>query len=154
MDFLLLFLLVLLALPLWMSFRNNKQIRKIRDMQDRLAPGAAVVTNAGIHGIVHDVAEDTVDILVADGVVIRIQKMAVVRNVTEEENAADAKEAVAASAQARDEAAAEAHQDAQGNEVSDASVTDNANGPEATEPKDNSAAADGISDHSQSNNDR
>ena len=82
---LLILMVVLLALPIWTTFRQNKQLRQIREMQARLAPGAEVLTGSGQHGIVAAVDEKTVDLEIAEGIVTRWERAAIVRNVNEEE---------------------------------------------------------------------
>ncbi|MFD5867045.1 preprotein translocase subunit YajC [Corynebacterium sp. NPDC060344] len=82
---LLILMVVLLALPIWTTFRQNKQLRQIREMQSRLAPGAEVLTGSGQHGIVVAVDEKTVDLEIAEGIVTRWERAAIVRNVNEEE---------------------------------------------------------------------
>ncbi|HHU45442.1 MAG TPA: preprotein translocase subunit YajC [Actinomycetales bacterium] len=77
-------MLILLALPLWQTFRQNKQLRAIREMQERLAPGAEVVTGSGQHGVVVSVTDETVDLTVGEGVVTRWERGAIARNLTEE----------------------------------------------------------------------
>ena len=92
---LIILMVILLALPVWSTFRQNKQIRQIREMQARLAPGAEVLTGSGQHGIVVAVDETTVDLEIADGIVTRWERAAIVRNVNEEaaKQSADAKTA-------------------------------------------------------------
>lgn len=81
---LILLMVILLALPVWQTFRQNKQLRQIREMQQRLEPGAEVVTGSGQHGVVAAVTEETVDLTVGEGVVTRWERAAVARNLTEE----------------------------------------------------------------------
>ncbi|MDK8767004.1 preprotein translocase subunit YajC [Corynebacterium freneyi] len=92
---LIILMVILLALPVWSTFRQNKQLRQIREMQARLAPGAEVLTGSGQHGIVVAVDETTVDLEIADGIVTRWERAAIVRNVNEEaaKQSADAKTA-------------------------------------------------------------
>ncbi len=97
---LLILMVVLLALPIWTTFRQNKQLRQIREMQSRLAPGAEVLTGSGQHGIVVAVDEKTVDLEIAEGIVTRWERAAIVRNVNEEEAKAAGQTAPAAPADA------------------------------------------------------
>lgn len=78
----LILILLFLALPIWQIIRQNKQIRNIREMQEQLTPGAEVITGSGLHGVVVDSTDTTVDLIIADGVVTRWEKSAVARNVT------------------------------------------------------------------------
>ncbi|KAA9227581.1 preprotein translocase subunit YajC [Corynebacterium amycolatum] len=79
---LLLLIFLFLALPIWQIIKQNKQVRTIRDMQDKLAPGAEVITGSGMHGVVVDTTETTVDLIIADGIVTRWEKGAIARNLT------------------------------------------------------------------------
>lgn len=80
---LLLLILLFLALPIWQIVKQNKQVRNIRDMQSKLAPGAEVITGSGLHGVVVDATDTTVDLLIADGIVTRWEKAAVARNISD-----------------------------------------------------------------------
>lgn len=86
---LLLLMVVLLAVPLWQTFRQNKKIREIRAMQDRVAPGERVQTGAGVHGRIVAVGETTVDLEIADGVVTTWERAAILRNLSREAEAAE-----------------------------------------------------------------
>ena len=79
---LLLLIFLFLALPIWQIIKQNKQVRTIRDMQDKLAPGAEVITGSGMHGVVVDTTDTTVDLIIADGIVTRWEKGAIARNLT------------------------------------------------------------------------
>lgn len=77
---LLLFLLVILALPtILMSRRQRAKMAEIQKLQDALQPGDRVVTTAGLHATVISVSEDVVDLEIAPGVVSSWEKMSVVR---------------------------------------------------------------------------
>ena len=77
---LLLFLLVILALPtILMSRRQRAKMAEIQKLQDALQPGDRVVTTAGLHAIVISVSEELVDLEIAPGVVTSWEKMSVVR---------------------------------------------------------------------------
>ncbi|WP_295629405.1 preprotein translocase subunit YajC [uncultured Corynebacterium sp.] len=93
---LLILMVILLALPIWTTFRQNKQLRQIREMQARLGVGAEVLTGSGQHGIVVAVDDKTVDLEIAEGIVTRWERAAIVRNVDEENAKADNAAGVAA----------------------------------------------------------
>ncbi|MDO5029153.1 MAG: preprotein translocase subunit YajC [Corynebacterium sp.] len=83
-QFILLLLIVLfLAVPIWQIMKQNKQVRNIRDMQSKLVPGAEVITGSGMHGVVVDTSDTTVDLIIADGIVTRWEKAAIARNLSE-----------------------------------------------------------------------
>lgn len=77
-------MLVLLSLPLWQTFRHNKRVRQIREMQTQVAVGDEVLTGAGMHGRVSHVGDTTFDIDLAPGVTTRWEKSAVLRNLSRE----------------------------------------------------------------------
>ncbi len=79
---LLLLIFLFLALPIWQIVKQNKQVRTIREMQDKLSPGAEVITGSGMHGVVVDTTDTTVDLIIADGIVTRWEKGAIARNLT------------------------------------------------------------------------
>lgn len=83
-QFILLLLIVLfLAVPIWQIMKQNKQVRNIRDMQSKLVPGAEVITGSGMHGVVVDTSDTTVDLIIADGIVTRWEKAAIARNLSD-----------------------------------------------------------------------
>ena len=51
--------------------------KKEREMRERLARGAKVITAGGIHGVISEVAEDYFVIEVSKGVNIRVAKTSV-----------------------------------------------------------------------------
>lgn len=65
---------VLLVLPMR---QRNRALQQSRALQDSLAPGSEVMTTSGLFGTVVDVAEDTVDLEVAPGIVVRWAKPAI-----------------------------------------------------------------------------
>ncbi|WP_448850861.1 preprotein translocase subunit YajC [Corynebacterium sp. 335C] len=102
---LLILMLILLALPLWQTFRHNKQIRAIRDMQSRIQVGDRVQTGAGVHGIVESLGETTVELTIAQGVTTVWERAAIMRNRSDEDRVAGrrADEAVAGAPAAESE---------------------------------------------------
>lgn len=79
------FLLVILALLFIPSFlmmrRQRKQQSQISQMQANLQPGDIVVTSAGLHGSIVSIGETTVDLELAPGVVVTMEKIGVLRAV-------------------------------------------------------------------------
>ena len=80
-------LLLFLAMPMLQIRKQNKELQKVRQMQTELQNNDHVQTSSGVHGIVSDVAEHTVDLEVAPGVIMTWEKMAIIKNVTAEERA-------------------------------------------------------------------
>ncbi|MDO4609465.1 preprotein translocase subunit YajC [Corynebacterium sp.] len=104
---LLILMLILLALPLWQTFRHNKQIRAIRDMQSRIQVGDRVQTGAGVHGIVESLGDTTVELTIAQGVTTVWERAAIMRNHTDEDRiAADDTDAAAGPAESAGDAQA------------------------------------------------
>lgn len=76
----LLVLLAIMILPSLMMQRKQKQrLEQIRQLQSQLAVGDRVVTTAGIFATVAGVGTETVDLEVAEGVVLTFEKSAVIR---------------------------------------------------------------------------
>lgn len=82
MEFLL--LLVLLAVFLLPSFfmmrKQNQRQKEMANMQAGLQPGNRVVTGAGMHGTVHQVRETEIDLEIAPGTVVTVEKQAILRH--------------------------------------------------------------------------
>lgn len=100
-------LLVLLAVPLFLSARKQKRaMAEQQKLQNSLAPGDKVMTTSGLYGTVADASHDTtIDIEISEGVVTRWLRAAVREKV--DEKAAEVSEVVAKSDD-DDEPAAEA----------------------------------------------
>ncbi len=76
------FPLVLLALAfvllIVLPARQRKRVQaQAQAMQESLAPGAPVMTTAGLHGTVVRLGEETVDLEIAPGVVVTFARRAV-----------------------------------------------------------------------------
>ena len=63
---------------------QQKQRKKHKDLMDSLVSGDEVVTAGGIHGTIKSVREDTLDIEVASGIVLKISRGAVSQKADEE----------------------------------------------------------------------
>lgn len=81
-------LLLFLIMPMMQIRKQNKDLQKVRQMQTELQENDHVQTSSGVHGIINAVAEDTVDLEVAPGVIMTWEKMAVIKNLTAETRAA------------------------------------------------------------------
>lgn len=69
-SFLLPLLLIVLAVPLFLSARKQKrQAQSMQSMQKSLTPGDRVMTTSGMHATVVSQTEDTIDLEIAEGVV-------------------------------------------------------------------------------------
>lgn len=104
-------LLVLLAVPLFLSARKQKrQVADQQQLQNSLAPGDRVMTTSGLFATVADVSDDTtIDLEIADGVVTTWLRQAVREKVdpvveeTETEDTAEVEDEVADEATAEHE---------------------------------------------------
>jgi len=87
-------LLVLLAVPLFLSARKQKRaMAEQKNLQDSLAPGDKVMTTSGLYGTVADASHDlTIDIEISEGVVTRWLRAAIREKV--DEKAAEVSEVV------------------------------------------------------------
>ena len=71
------FMLVAIFVVMWLfMFRPQKRQKKIREFQNSLQEGTKVVTGGGIYGTVKslDLVKGTVDVEIARGVVITVDK--------------------------------------------------------------------------------
>jgi preprotein translocase subunit YajC len=78
-------LLVLLAVPLFLSARKQKRAAaEQQSLQSSLAPGDKVMTTSGMYGTVADASHDTtIDIEISEGVVTRWLRAAIREKVEE-----------------------------------------------------------------------
>ena len=78
----LLIILVIFAAPMFlMQRKQKKQMEELRTMQGQLVSGDHVVTTAGLHGLVHLVDEDEVELEIAPGCITRWEKIAIVKKI-------------------------------------------------------------------------
>lgn len=97
-------LLVLLAVPLFLSARKQKRaMAEQQQLQSSLQPGDKVMTTSGLYGTVADASHDTtIDIEISEGVVTRWLRAAIREKVEDtdeavaEDSAVEADEPVAA----------------------------------------------------------
>lgn len=69
-SFLLPLLLIVLAVPLFLSARKQKrQASAMQTMQKSLVPGDRVMTTSGMHATVVSQTDDTIDLEIAEGLV-------------------------------------------------------------------------------------
>ncbi|WP_089953854.1 preprotein translocase subunit YajC [Lentzea xinjiangensis] len=78
-------LLVLLAVPLFLSARKQKRaMAEQQQLQSSLQPGDKVMTTSGLYGTVADASHDTtIDIEISEGVVTRWLRAAIREKVAE-----------------------------------------------------------------------
>ncbi|BBX95861.1 preprotein translocase subunit YajC [Mycobacterium lacus] len=80
MDSFVLFLPFLLIMGGFMYFASRRQKRALQatiDLHESLQPGDRVHTTSGLQATIVDIAEDTVDLEIAPGVVTRWMKLAI-----------------------------------------------------------------------------
>lgn len=71
-------LILVLAIPMFLSVRNQKkQARKQQELQNSIGVGDRVMTTSGLFGTVVSNTDDSVDIEIADGLVTTWLKAAV-----------------------------------------------------------------------------
>ncbi|HEY0639152.1 MAG TPA: preprotein translocase subunit YajC [Pseudonocardiaceae bacterium] len=84
MDFLFPLLLLLLFLPLFLSFRKQRrQMAEMQALQNSLAVGDRVMTTSGLYATVVGLDDDTIDLEVAPGVTSTWVRQAVREKVSE-----------------------------------------------------------------------
>ncbi|WP_315769927.1 preprotein translocase subunit YajC [Rhodococcoides kroppenstedtii] len=87
----LLFPLLILALlvPMFMGIRRQKkEMAKVSELQQSLGVGDRVITTAGLHGLVDDLTDDTVDLEIAPGIITTWSRV-VVREVVADTDETD-----------------------------------------------------------------
>ena len=82
-------LLVLLAVPLFLSARKQKRaMAEQQKLQSSLEPGDKVMTTSGLYGTVADASHDTtIDIEISEGVVTRWLRAAIREKVVDTDEA-------------------------------------------------------------------
>lgn len=78
--------IVAIALLFWLLIVRpaSRRQAKMRDLQNSLAVGSRVLLAAGLYGTVRSVADDRVEIEVAEGVVVTVAKGSVVQILDQE----------------------------------------------------------------------
>ena len=68
--------LVLIFVVMWLLMvrPQQKQAKKEREFRSSLKKGDRVSVSGGIYGKVHEVAEHTIDVEIANGVVVTVEK--------------------------------------------------------------------------------
>lgn len=83
---LLLFVFALFALPtIFLSRSNRKRLEQARQMQASVKPGDAIVTVSGFHGVIVAGTDTTVDLELAPGVVVTMEREGVLRPVEDQQ---------------------------------------------------------------------
>lgn len=84
MDGSLLIVLLIGLMYVVLVMPRRRQMARARQLQASLAPGDAVVTIGGIHGVISAIDSDSVHVVVSPGVELRIVRDAVARKVAAE----------------------------------------------------------------------
>lgn len=83
------FLLLILLLGVFLLFRFSANQRRARaratEMRSAVATGARVMTSSGLYGTVTATGDDTVELEVADGVVVMFAKAAITRVISSDD---------------------------------------------------------------------
>ena len=68
--------LILIFVVMWLLMvrPQQKQAKKEREFREKLKKGDRVSFSVGIYGKVHEVAEHTIDVEIANGVVVTVEK--------------------------------------------------------------------------------
>ncbi|MBQ5975391.1 MAG: preprotein translocase subunit YajC [Bacteroidales bacterium] len=68
--------LILIFVVMWLLMvrPQQKQAKKEREFREKLKKGDRVSFSGGIYGKVHEVAEHTIDVEIANGVVVTVEK--------------------------------------------------------------------------------
>ncbi|AWB81800.1 preprotein translocase subunit YajC [Corynebacterium yudongzhengii] len=84
-------IIALFFIPSFLMMRKQRQHQaEITKLQEALGVDDYVITAAGLHGRIADLAETTVDLEVAPGTIITMERAGVMRNVTQENRQVEA----------------------------------------------------------------
>ncbi|QBJ98316.1 preprotein translocase subunit YajC [Rhodococcus sp. ABRD24] len=87
MEFLFPLLILALLVPMFLGIRRQKkEVAKTTALQDSLAVGDRVMTTAGLHATVASLAETTVDLEIAPGVVTTWSRLVIREHIVDEES--------------------------------------------------------------------
>lgn len=74
--------MLILALPIllliWLMFSQRRRSKALAEAQQAVQVGQEVLTTAGIHAVVTGLEHDVVHVRIADGVVVRMDRRAIV----------------------------------------------------------------------------
>jgi preprotein translocase subunit YajC len=74
----LIFVVILFAFAwLFLVLPSRRRQRSHKAMQDSVETGDEIITAGGIHGVVHEVGDDDVQLEIADGVVVKVDRRAI-----------------------------------------------------------------------------
>ncbi|WP_305094876.1 preprotein translocase subunit YajC [Prescottella sp. R16] len=91
MEMLFPLLILVLLVPMFLGIRRQKkEMQKTVQLQDSLSIGDRVMTTAGLHATVAGLAEGTVDLEIAPGVVTTWARMVVRERITDNDTDDDA----------------------------------------------------------------
>jgi len=77
-------MVAIFAIMYFFMIRPQKRQKEIQNFQNTLAEGTEVVTGGGIYGVVKkiDLAKGIIEVKIADGVVIKVDKGSVYKDMT------------------------------------------------------------------------
>ncbi len=74
----LIFVVILVAFAwLFLVLPSRRRQRSHKAMQDSVETGDEIITAGGIHGVVHEIGDEDVQLEIADGVVVKIDRRAI-----------------------------------------------------------------------------
>ncbi len=85
-----LYMLLIVGVFYFLWYRPQQaQRKKVRDMMSALAPGDRIMTAGGILGVLRSFDGDLVDVEIAEGVVVRVTKRAIIERMPDVSGGAD-----------------------------------------------------------------
>ena len=89
MEYLLILLVfAMFALPsILLSRSNRKRVEKARALQASAKPGDQIISVSGFHGVIVAAGESTVDVEIAPGTVVKMEREGVYKVLGDEQNA-------------------------------------------------------------------
>ena len=79
-------ILIFVVLFFFMIRPQMKKQKELKTFREALQKGDKIVTNGGIYGKISNISDNTVDVEIASGVVVKIDKYAIVKDSSDLQN--------------------------------------------------------------------
>ena len=79
-------ILIFVVLFFFMIRPQMKRQKELKTFREALQKGDKIVTNGGIYGKISSISDNTVDVEIASGVVIKVDKFAIVKDSSDLQN--------------------------------------------------------------------
>ena len=79
-------ILIFVVLFFFMIRPQMKRAKELKTFREELQKGDKIVTNGGIYGKISSISDNTVDVEIASGVVIKVDKYAIIKDSSDLQN--------------------------------------------------------------------